>query len=648
MSRFLSRRILDQQQSAIRKYSAWVQRIGGVNLSQGVCDQPAPDALKQAAKQAIDDDKSMYTHMQGIHSVREAIAEKLKKFNHITADPETEIAVTIGSAGAFASLCEATLDPGDNVVTFSPYYSYHTNFIKLLGNETRFVEMQPPQWQFDRDELSRAVDGNTKMLLVCTPSNPTGKVFDREELEFIIDLAAKHDCLIVTDEGLIRALFNGGSSSTQHAETKTTQPGNQLALNQPNKTSPASKTTASKSAANASKSAKPSIPRKTGGAFPPFEDRKPPLDAGEGAGGKSAKQAKIIGKEPPVKLPDAKTPGTAKVAAKKPTKQSIPPKNAGKRKPKIIAGPAPLIKYVSPVRHGLLFRHSAKHKDWFVVQSQGVVKPNDRIASPEPFDATLDVGSGRCRVTLLPGTSVRSLPPSAAAKFGFEILHGRVIIRCDSEPKPEEVEGATLELQVRGEVWRIDLLTRKTVCGITIRPNASNGFEVSLGKETYTGELFAASGSVRVANPNQKGDVIVVTGRGKECGRLSLSPGDRSKVSVTQSAMPSWLTPAGRVPGEQTRRDGLLYIKEFEIGDPGPAGTVRISMLDNVTAIVKDRRARVSEFAVRTLAVTESYADLVRSLDRAQHEDARKAAFDGLRKWLPAAPGNGKLLKAAL
>ncbi|MCH8852740.1 MAG: aminotransferase, partial [Planctomycetes bacterium] len=89
MSRFLSQRILDQQQSAIRKYSAWVQRIGGVNLSQGVCDQPAPDILKQAAKQAIDDDKSIYTHMQGIQSVREAIAEKLKKFNHITADPET-------------------------------------------------------------------------------------------------------------------------------------------------------------------------------------------------------------------------------------------------------------------------------------------------------------------------------------------------------------------------------------------------------------------------------------------------------------------------------------------------------------------------------------------------------------------------------
>ncbi len=200
MSRFLSQRILDQQQSDIRKYSAWVQRIGGVNLSQGVCDQPAPDVLKQGAKQAIDDDKAIYTHMQGIHSVRQAIAHKLQKYNSITADPETEIAVTIGSAGGFAALCEATLNPADNVVTFSPYYSYHTNYIKLRCNEIRFIEMTPPTWQFGQHQLAQAVDDQTKMILVCTPSNPTGKVFDRDELEFIIGLAGEHDCLVVADE----------------------------------------------------------------------------------------------------------------------------------------------------------------------------------------------------------------------------------------------------------------------------------------------------------------------------------------------------------------------------------------------------------------------------------------------------------------
>lgn len=200
MSGFLSERILGQQQSAIRQYSARVQRIGGVNLSQGVCDQPAPEVIKAAAKRAIDDDQAIYTHVQGLHSLREAMAGKLKHFNHIVADPETEIAVTLGSAGAFAALCEATLDPGDNVVTFSPYYSYHANYIKLRGNEIRFIDMTPPEWRFDREQLAQAVDDRTKMILVCTPSNPTGKVFDREELEFILELAGKCDCLVVTDE----------------------------------------------------------------------------------------------------------------------------------------------------------------------------------------------------------------------------------------------------------------------------------------------------------------------------------------------------------------------------------------------------------------------------------------------------------------
>ncbi len=200
MSRFLSQRILSQQESDIRKYSAWVQRIGGVNLSQGVCDQPAPDLLKQAAKAAIDDNRAIYTHMQGIHSVREAIADKLQRHNGITADPETEIMVSIGSAGGFSALCEATLNPGDNVVTFSPYYSYHANYVKLRGNELRFIEMTPPAWSWDRDELTSAVDDRTKFILVCTPSNPTGKVFSRAELEFLVNLARTRDCLLVTDE----------------------------------------------------------------------------------------------------------------------------------------------------------------------------------------------------------------------------------------------------------------------------------------------------------------------------------------------------------------------------------------------------------------------------------------------------------------
>lgn len=200
MYRFLSRRILDQQESDIRKYSAWVQRIGGVNLSQGVCDQPAPAVIKEAAKRAIDDDKAIYTHVQGLHSLRQAIADKIRRFNGYEVDPDTQVAVTLGSSAGFAALCEATLDPGENVVTFSPYYSYHANYIRLLGNEVRFVDLAPPDWGFDPAALTAAVDDRTKMILVCTPSNPSGKVFERSELELIVRLARQHDALVVTDE----------------------------------------------------------------------------------------------------------------------------------------------------------------------------------------------------------------------------------------------------------------------------------------------------------------------------------------------------------------------------------------------------------------------------------------------------------------
>ncbi|MCG3138332.1 MAG: Aspartate aminotransferase [Phycisphaerae bacterium] len=200
MSRFLAERILSKKPSAIRHYSAWVQRVDGVNLSQGVCDQPAPEVVKQGAKQAIDEDRAIYTHMQGILSVRQSVAEKLKKYNHLTADPETEITITTGSAAGFAALIEATLNPGDNVVTFSPYYSYYLDYIKLRGCELRFVDTYPPDWHYDTAALAAVVDERTKIILVCTPNNPTGKVFTRSELQGIVELANKHDCLIATDE----------------------------------------------------------------------------------------------------------------------------------------------------------------------------------------------------------------------------------------------------------------------------------------------------------------------------------------------------------------------------------------------------------------------------------------------------------------
>lgn len=174
--------------------------MNGVNLSQGVCDQPAPDAVKKAAQVAIDDDHASYTNLRGTIELRRAIAEKMKAFNGVTCDPETEIVTTVGSAGGFACAVLSILNPGDEAVVFSPFYSYHVNLLKLFGAGVRFVDLNPPDWNFDRKEFERAFTDRTKMVVVCTPSNPCGKVFDTDELKYIAEVAKQRNVWIVTDE----------------------------------------------------------------------------------------------------------------------------------------------------------------------------------------------------------------------------------------------------------------------------------------------------------------------------------------------------------------------------------------------------------------------------------------------------------------
>jgi aminotransferase len=196
----LAERVSHLEQSDIRRFSILCSRVNGVNLGQGICDQPAPQALKDAVIDAVRNDQASYTHLRGIPELREGIARKLKRFNHIDADPEREICVTVGSAGAFACACLALLDPGDQVVSFSPYYSYHTNMIRLLGNEIRFVDLAPPDWAFSMDQLRECITDHTRFILINTPSNPSGKVFTREELDGIAALCRERNILAVTDE----------------------------------------------------------------------------------------------------------------------------------------------------------------------------------------------------------------------------------------------------------------------------------------------------------------------------------------------------------------------------------------------------------------------------------------------------------------
>jgi len=196
----LADRVQDAHQTALRKISARCAEIGGVNLSQGICDLPTPDALKAGASQAITEDRSSYTHLAGIAPLRQAIAGKMKSFNNVDVDWQTELAVTVGAAGGFAGALLATLNPGDEVVLFSPFYRYYTDTLHLFGAVPRFVHTRAPDWRFSVDELAAAFSDRTRMILVNTPANPSGKVFTREELTAIARLAREHDAWILTDE----------------------------------------------------------------------------------------------------------------------------------------------------------------------------------------------------------------------------------------------------------------------------------------------------------------------------------------------------------------------------------------------------------------------------------------------------------------
>ncbi len=209
-SRRVSRRVRNLVQSDIRRMSRECDAVGGINLGQGICDLPTPPAVAAAAKRAIDERKSTYSRYEGVDALRQAIAMKLARDNGMTGiDPETQIVVTVGSTGAFASVCAALFDPGDEVILFEPYYGYHLNTLLVAEVTPRFVPLGLPTWQIDVRALEAAIGPKTRAIVVCTPSNPCGKVWTKEEIAAVGALCEKHDLLLVTDEIYEYIVFDG-------------------------------------------------------------------------------------------------------------------------------------------------------------------------------------------------------------------------------------------------------------------------------------------------------------------------------------------------------------------------------------------------------------------------------------------------------
>ncbi len=196
-------------QAEIRVMTLECEKAGGINLAQGVCDTEVPPPVRRAAQTAIEQGVNSYTRFDGIRELRHAIAFKMKDYNGIDADPESQITVSAGSTGAFYCACLALLDPGDEVILFEPYYGYHLNTIEAVGAVASFVTMRPPDWSFTSDDLERRITPRTKAIVINTPANPSGKVFTRIELERVAAIAARHDLFVFTDEIYEYFLYDG-------------------------------------------------------------------------------------------------------------------------------------------------------------------------------------------------------------------------------------------------------------------------------------------------------------------------------------------------------------------------------------------------------------------------------------------------------
>jgi len=196
----ISDRLKHFTESVIRDMTRVANKYGAINLSQGFPDFDPPDELVAAAKRALDDGYHQYAITWGAPNFRAALARKQQEWMGIDLDPDDNIVVTCGSTEAMMVAMMTVCNPGDRVIVFSPFYENYGADTILSSSEPIYIPLRPPDFEFDPDELRRAFERGVKALVLCNPSNPSGKVFTRDELQYIAELAQEFDTFIITDE----------------------------------------------------------------------------------------------------------------------------------------------------------------------------------------------------------------------------------------------------------------------------------------------------------------------------------------------------------------------------------------------------------------------------------------------------------------
>ena len=329
------------------------------------------------------------------------------------------------------------------------------------------------------------------------------------------------------------------------------------------------------------------------------------------------------------------SPGAATVAVKPKSvvpgpSDPVPPAPAPVNPKPVVALPAVPVQLFS--NEGVLLRFSDVDQHWFLAPKQSVLKSGEPLACLEPYEAVLSFDQGTVRATVLGDSALRVMEATDLAATGLEVRHGRVLFQGSRQDGQQPL---ALAVVIGQDIWKLELLTPQTVCALEVLPTPSTGFEKVREPNRYSGVLYVLAGTVKWTSAlGASQDVAERTGLPLSSDQAAAN----KQTAVSFPTAPDWTDPAKRKLAP-LRRYALLFEKEFALDQPADP---------SMQALIQHTNSKISELAVRGLALTQSYSALTQALAVCPHEEGRFAARDGLYEWLPLGADHGALLKKEL